>query len=59
MYDAAMNQELMNCRTVTEMLDTIKKYYDTDNCRPGQIGKQMFIANLPSALNVLGVKHKK
>lgn len=57
-YDSAMNQQLLDCKTLTEMLDTIKKYYDTDNCKPGQIGKQMFISNLPKALAVVGAKPK-
>ena len=59
MYSASMNQELMNCKTLAEMLDVIKKYYDVENCRPGQIGKQMFIASLPQALNVVGAKPRK
>lgn len=54
-----MNEELINCKTLSEMLDVIKKYYDTENCRPGQMGKQMFIASLPQALNVVGAKPKK
>lgn len=59
MFGAAMNQELMECRTLTEMLDTIKKYVDTDNCKPGPLGKQLFISNIPKALTAMGAKLKR
>ena len=58
MYDCKMNEELMKCTTLAQMLVVIAKYYDTDNCKPGQIGKQMFIAAIPNALNLVGAKKK-
>lgn len=54
-----INEELMNCNTLAEMLQVVKKYYDTENCRPGQIGKQIFIRTLDKALTILGAKLRR
>jgi hypothetical protein len=53
-----MEAELKTANTVSDMLDILKKYYDCENCRPGAIGKGVFIKNMPTALLVLGVKPK-
>jgi len=54
-----MNKELKECATLADMLQVIHKYYDTENCRPGMIGKQIFIGTLDKAFKVLGAKPRR
>jgi len=56
MKETQFNQALQNCNTVAEMLETINKYYSTENCKPGAIVKSTLINGLKTAIRLTGAK---
>jgi len=55
---AQMEQELKNSSSIAEMFVVLGKYYDLENCKPGQITKSTMIGSLQRGVMLVGAKPK-
>lgn len=53
-----MNQELNAAANMAEMFAVLGKYYDLENCRPGQIVKSTMIGALQRGVMLVNAKPK-
>ncbi len=54
-----MINELKASKNMEEFFSILGKYYDLQNCKPGDIVKMTMIAKLPSIITLVGAKPKK
>ena len=53
-----LNAELKGAKSMKEMFSVLEKYYDLENCRPGDITKAGIIMSLQSGVKMVGAKLK-
>lgn len=53
-----MNAELKKAANMKEIFSVLEKYYDLENCRPGDITKAGLIMKLQQGVKAVGAKLK-
>jgi len=54
-----MKNELLHSKSVAEMFQILKKYYDLDNCNPSLMIKQIMVNKLQQGVVALGAKPRR
>ena len=57
-FSDPFKKELVNCDTLEQMLDTIKKHFDVENCKPGPLVKNGFALKVDVLIISTGVKRR-
>jgi len=53
-----MNAELKQARNMKEIFSILEKYYDLENCTPGDVTKAGIIMSLQKGVKMVGAKLK-
>lgn len=58
-FKQEMKQRLKECDNLQEAFDILSEYYETENCRPGFITKNVLVGKLEDAVTSLKAQPRK